>query len=473
MDRRITYHGSVPQEVDFIGPQRNAMVGLAGLSEAVLGNGPTTDGLDVVPTTPTSLAVEVRPGQIYSRVSLDAQAYGSLPADTAHTIVKQGVQLDPVRIPISPPTTPGYTQIFLIQAAFQEVDAGATVLPYYNSQNPAQPWAGPSNSTTQQYTSREGRVAIQVKAGTPVPTGQQIAPTPDPGWVGLAFVSVSSGQAVVNALSIQRYSGSHRIVRKLPALSRIAGAATTVVTTARQLSTEDAGIVILDCGAFTDQIILTLPRISDAPGEPMRFRFVGRYLTARTRRSNSWARIQAAPGDVIDEPWIYCGPNDTVEIVSTGIGRWVWAGHKSPMPLTLIPAVNQTIPHGVSTVLQWQPPPSPGVTMQGWTVAGFNTLIRAPTHSRYRFAGCVSFATTGPGLRQVSMQLNGLPATGETWPWVTGPGDTGLTSTSLNFTSGGLGLVDGDLMSVAVYQNSGVPLTIDASRTWFAAEIVA
>lgn len=52
----MVYVGQIPLSENFLEPQRNAVVGLAGLSEAVLGRTTTVDGLAVTPTTPTSLS---------------------------------------------------------------------------------------------------------------------------------------------------------------------------------------------------------------------------------------------------------------------------------------------------------------------------------------------------------------------------------------------------------------------------------
>lgn len=478
IDRRVTYTGAVPLDSDFLDPQRNAMVGLAGLAETVLGSGPVIHGLNVVPTTPTSLAVQVNPGQIYTSTALDALAYGSLEADLTHSIVKQGILLDAQRIPIQPPTTPGYSQILLIQANFQEVEGGAVVLPYYNSQNPSQAWAGPQNSGVQQYTRREGRVVIQVKAGTPAPTGQQLWPSADPGWVGLAGVIVSSGQAVILAQHIEKTPGPHRITAKLPALGRAAGVSTKVVRAPAQLTAEDAGLVIVDLGAFSDSIPIYLPNPANMPGVPMRFIFVGRYITPRSNAGYSFARILPIPSNVYepipaiaDREFFYCGPNDCLEFVSDGVSRWFLSrGHSGQLFISNA-AAGQVAPNGVHTGLNFYPP-NANHTSEWWSSAS-PSRIRIGTHGRYRIIAGLNFLNDGggAGYRELRVVINGTNAS-YPLPWMVVPAAPGGNN-YMTVTGGGMGLLNGDFIELIVFQNSGGPLQIDPLRTFINVEMLS
>jgi hypothetical protein len=47
MDRNIVYPGSVPLDTDLLTINRNTMVALGSLMQAVLGSGPLVDGLTV------------------------------------------------------------------------------------------------------------------------------------------------------------------------------------------------------------------------------------------------------------------------------------------------------------------------------------------------------------------------------------------------------------------------------------------
>ncbi len=79
------------------------------------------------------------------------------------------------------------------------------MLPYYNANNPAQPYTGPSNSGAAQNTQRLQRVQLQLKAGTPANTGTQTTPAVDSGWVGLYVVTVAYGQTTVTSGNISTY----------------------------------------------------------------------------------------------------------------------------------------------------------------------------------------------------------------------------------------------------------------------------
>jgi hypothetical protein len=94
-------------------------------------------------------------GSIYTLEAVDAAAYGSLGTD-ANQVVKQGLLEAPQTLTITPPTTSGFSQVFLVQAIYADTDGDATVLPYFNSSNPALPLSGPGNSGATQNTVRAG-----------------------------------------------------------------------------------------------------------------------------------------------------------------------------------------------------------------------------------------------------------------------------------------------------------------------------
>lgn len=202
MDRKTIYAGQVPLETDVLTAQQFAMTALAQLSQTVFGTAVLVDSFTVTPTTPATLNVLLTPGTIYQMENLEATSWSSLPADTAHTVMKQGILLDPATIGITPPTTFGYSQVFLIEVQYQDLDTGSTVLPYYNAANPSSPFSGPGNAGTAQNTIRQGKVAYQVKAGTAAPTGSQVAPSVDAGWTGLYNITVANGATSVTSGNI-------------------------------------------------------------------------------------------------------------------------------------------------------------------------------------------------------------------------------------------------------------------------------
>lgn len=445
------------------------MVGLAKLSEAVLGSSPVVDGLVVQPTQPTSLAVNVSPGQIFAQASLDAQAFGSLPADTAHQIVKQGILLDALRIAVTPPGTVGYSQYFLVQAAFQEQDGGSQVLPYYNSANPQQPYSGPNNSGQQQYTRRLGAVTVNVKAGQPAPTGSHPMPEPDAGWVGLGWINVANGQAVVLPQHITRYSLASRVSIKLPQIVRGAGLAYTTISAARTLQADEAGLVVVDTTVMPFGAEVRLPPAGAVPGVPLRFRIIGRALTAPTRRDHGWAKIiPGTAGDTLDQAFAYCGPNDSVELVSDGLSKWYWTSGHGGFMFAASLASDLSLPSQTTTLIPW--PASGGDMLPAWRNQAFPSRIYIPTLGRYRITGNMafgpsSFATPPARTRSASLWLNGAPL-GTHLSAFTNEGVDVNDGHVVSFVSGPLGLHAGDYIEVAAFQASGATILMPNGQTW-------
>jgi hypothetical protein len=209
MDRSIVYTASLPRTVDFLNTNKFAMMGLGYAMKGCLGYTgmvpapPYVEGMSCTPTTPTAdLNVHVNVGSIYNVDPVDATAYGDLGTDASHNILKQGILNDPVTLAITPPSNPGYSQVYLVQAALQDIDAGSTVLPYYNAGNPAQPFSGPGNNGTSQNTTRTVKCAVALKAGVAAPTGTQIAPSQDVGYAPMFLVTVANGQTQITGANI-------------------------------------------------------------------------------------------------------------------------------------------------------------------------------------------------------------------------------------------------------------------------------
>ncbi|PXX42204.1 hypothetical protein, partial [Aquitalea magnusonii] len=219
MDRQIVYPGAIPLETDILNTNKNMMVALSKLAAAIFGTGTIVNGFAVTPTAPASLQINVAPGEIYAMANIDATAYSSLAADTTHSILKQGIALDSQLLTLTAPTTSGYSVNYLIQAAYQDQDANAVALPYYNSTNPTQPWSGSGNNGQAQYTTRKGLAVVSAKAGIAATTGSQATPAPDSGNVGLYVVTVAYGQTQITAGNISQYAAAPFI--NLPTMAQI------------------------------------------------------------------------------------------------------------------------------------------------------------------------------------------------------------------------------------------------------------
>ncbi len=208
MDRVINYAGAVPLITDLLSTNRNMLVGLGLLAQDIFGTNTVVGGLPCTPTAPASLNVLVGPGRIYSQEVVDATAYSALAADTTDEIVKQGINLGTTELACAAPTTAGYSINYLIEATYLDQDGNNTVLPYYNSSNPASPYSGPGGTNVAQPTTRQGVVQLAAKPGIPAPTGSQATPSADAGYVGLYVVTVAFGQTTITGSNIQLAAGA-------------------------------------------------------------------------------------------------------------------------------------------------------------------------------------------------------------------------------------------------------------------------
>jgi hypothetical protein len=198
----LCYPGQIPFETDELSTNRYSLIGMGMLALDLLGSSTVAAGLACTPTSPGSLNVLIAPGRLYSLQNVDNTAYSSLPADTAHQILKQGILADALSLPCPAPATFGFSTNYLIQAAYQDTDANLVPLPFYNATNPTQAFSGPGNNNTAQATVRKGAINITTKAGTSATTGNQTTPAPDSGFVGLYVVTVANGQTSISAGNI-------------------------------------------------------------------------------------------------------------------------------------------------------------------------------------------------------------------------------------------------------------------------------
>jgi hypothetical protein len=179
------------------------MIGLGKLAKAILGSGPLLNDLECVPDSPESLNVFLQPGEIYMLEDIDTTAYGPIPSDTTHQIVKQGILLDAQQFLITPPSTPGDSINYLIQITYSDSDTNIENRPFFNQ--PAQNIS----------TVRSGILTANLKAGTAAPTGTQTTPSPDAGFVGAWVITVANGQTQITGVDIAEYHNAPFISEKL------------------------------------------------------------------------------------------------------------------------------------------------------------------------------------------------------------------------------------------------------------------
>ena len=199
------------QDIDILNTNKNMMVALGYAMQAILGTGTYMDGLTCTPTSPASLGVSVSTGSICSLSPIDATPYGTLAADTTDQIIKQGIVIGATPFSITPPATSGQSQVYLIQAQFQEIDGGLATVPFINATT------GVAYSASVN-TLRQGKCILSLKAGVIAATGSQTAPAPDAGYTGLWTITVANGATAITSANIALYPGAPFIINKLNSL---------------------------------------------------------------------------------------------------------------------------------------------------------------------------------------------------------------------------------------------------------------
>jgi hypothetical protein len=218
VDRQIVYPGAIPLDTDLLSTERNIMVAIGYLAQAILGTNIIADGLACSPTQPASMTVSVGPGSITQYGVVDTLPFGSLPAEPTEPLLRMGTSLISMNFELTAPTGPGEAINYLIEASLLETDSTPVVLPYYNAAAPSQPYSGPGGDGATQNTQRLQQVQMQVKAGAPSPVGSQGTPPVDAGWAGLYVVTVQTGQNAVAASSITQLPSAPFLAWKLPQL---------------------------------------------------------------------------------------------------------------------------------------------------------------------------------------------------------------------------------------------------------------
>lgn len=200
MDRVIVYPGQVPLETDLLNTNKNTMLAIGRLAALAGGPKPNTnawaEGLAVTQTPVASLSVNIGPGSMYISQVVDSTTYSSIPADTANSIPKQGINLGTSTVTLNKAgLTAGNMQYVVIvgQVANPEDSADSTVLPYYNSNSSSVALNGPSNTGTSQPRRRTPTLSFSAVYGTPVSTsGTALVPTLSAGQIGLAKILLKS-----------------------------------------------------------------------------------------------------------------------------------------------------------------------------------------------------------------------------------------------------------------------------------------
>ncbi|BAT19845.1 gp53-like domain-containing protein [Asaia bogorensis] len=189
MDRKIIYPGQIPMVEDQLQAARFTQIGVGRLAGALYDESGT--GASGFACTPGSgLSVTISPGQIIQPGMVDASEFGVLPA-SASALPRQYVLTDPVNIVI-----PGTGATYIVYGTVSTADTANAVLPYYNSANPSQTFAGVGNNGQNQPTVRADSVTIGV--ATSVPSGS----------IPLWSIVIPSGATAITSAMISAASGA-------------------------------------------------------------------------------------------------------------------------------------------------------------------------------------------------------------------------------------------------------------------------
>lgn len=202
VDRTIVYPIEVPFDIDILQSQKNILLGFSEYISTVTGLSGYVNGLECVPSTPAALTVEIGPGSVYENSAVDSTPYGSLPA-TPLLIMQQGISYNDVTLSTPAPPTIGNSIKYLVQVSFAQTDGIPQNRTFFGQ---------PSQIVN---TQRQGLIDIGVKPGIEAPTGTEVAPSPDPGFIGLWVVTVAFGQTTVLSGDIAVYPGAPFIIEKL------------------------------------------------------------------------------------------------------------------------------------------------------------------------------------------------------------------------------------------------------------------
>jgi Chaperone of endosialidase len=183
MDTIITYAGAIPLDTDLPSQARQNVRALGAALQLVMGTGFCATGLGCSPA-PSGLGVVIAPGSLIQNLTLAPVASGSLASDGT-TCIQQGINDDSVAL-----TFPG-AGTWTVYATVEIAASGAVVLPFYNSANPSQVFAGPGNSGSTSPTKIVASVGLGVTTGS-VPSGS----------VALYTVTIPNGSSSVTSSMI-------------------------------------------------------------------------------------------------------------------------------------------------------------------------------------------------------------------------------------------------------------------------------
>jgi len=189
MDRKIIYPAQIPLVEDQLQAARFSQIGIGRIAGALYGEG-GSGASGFICTPGAGLAVTIAPGEMIMPGVIDASSYGVLPASSS-SLPRQFILTDPVNLSI-----PSAGATYIVYGTPTTIDTDNIVLPYFNSANPSQTYAGSGNSGASQPTIRADVVTIGIGSVTPS------------GSVPLWSITVPSGASSITAPMISNATGA-------------------------------------------------------------------------------------------------------------------------------------------------------------------------------------------------------------------------------------------------------------------------
>lgn len=199
--------------------------------------------------------------------------------------------------------------------------------------------------------------------------------------------------------------------------------------------------------------------------------FDGIRLTGNSRRNRIDNNVFTATDTAI-----HLGPGTTENVIGRQIYQAVGANfvdegtgnirESSSAIVTL--ASNQSIPTGTGEIVNWT---SESRDDSAWFNPAQDNRLTVPVGvSRVRVTANLSWAGSAGGGRRIARALKNGVSLAAGLPWVRD--DVGSTGCVQNLTSPVLDVVAGDYFEVSVEQDSGGPLNLTTTASWFAIEAV-
>jgi hypothetical protein len=206
MHRPAIYGGQVPADTDLLNAETETLVAIANLTQDLLFN--TLNPANITtpsaiagfqPSYPGGMQIALAAGRIYQLAAVDTTPFVDRPSD-ARLVIQQGQAETQTLTFAAAPGVAGQSRIDLVQITYSVADDRNTVLPYYNSSNPAVPYSGPNNTGTAQATRRSIYGTLSIKAG--VAGVAPVAPTADAGAVPVFTVTVPFGAVALSGANL-------------------------------------------------------------------------------------------------------------------------------------------------------------------------------------------------------------------------------------------------------------------------------